>query len=142
MSGRKKSHDTRLSLPWEHGQNAIAALVSSRRVVPLLSLIGVLLGGAGAFFMGGRRADMLATRATVHEVERATRTFIRDVGRCPHGPPELVHPPKSGVHYLSGLPEDAWGHALYFRCTDGDQPQIEVVSAGPSGSFLDDDNVM
>jgi hypothetical protein len=76
------------------------------------------------------------------EVERATRAFVRDLGRCPQDTNELVHPPKSGRHYLSEPPFDAWGRAPHVRCLGGERTVIEVVSAGPSGSFLDDDNVM
>lgn len=142
MARRKKSQDTRLSLPWEHGENALSALVSGRRVWPLLTLLTVIGCTVGAFILGGRRADLLTTRAMLAEVERAAHAFVRDVGRCPRGAAELVHPPKTGVQYLMEIPRDAWGRSLYFRCSEGEHAEIEVVSAGPSGSFLDDDNVM
>jgi hypothetical protein len=54
----------------------------------------------------------------------------------------LAHPPRSGVNYLSEVPDDAWGRDLYFSCSGAESPEIEVLSAGPNGSFLDDDNVM
>jgi len=142
VTRRKTAQDTRLSLPWEHGESALTALFSGRRVWPLLTLITVVACTAGAFVLGGRRAALLSTRATLAEVERAAHAFVRDVGRCPRGTAELVHPPKTGVHYLTQPPRDAWGRSLYFRCSEGEHAEIEVVSAGPSGSFLDDDNVM
>ncbi len=142
MAKRKKTPDTRLALPWEHGENPIFALFSGRRVWPLVTLLALLLGSAIAFVMGGRRSDLLSTRATLSEVGRATRAFVRDMGRCPRATSELVHPPKSGVQYLAEIPVDAWGRSLYFRCSYGEHAELEVVSAGPSGSFLDDDNVM
>ncbi len=142
MVRRKKTQDSRLSLPWEHGESVLSVLFSGRRIWPLLSLIALVTGTAGASVLGEKRSDILYTRATLSEVARATHEFVRDVGRCPRGLPELVHPPKSGVQYLHESPKDAWGRSLYFRCSEGEHAQIEVVSAGPSGSFLDDDNVM
>lgn len=142
MARRKKTQDSRLSLPWEHGENPFTALFSGRRVWPLLSLIVFVAGTAGASVLGETRSDLLSTRATLSEVSRAAGVFVRDMGRCPRNLAELVHPPKSGVHYLHENPRDAWGRGLYFRCSEGEHAQIEVVSAGPSGSFLDDDNVM
>jgi hypothetical protein len=43
---------------------------------------------------------------------------------------------------MNRTPTDAWGRALLLRCSTGERTEIEVLSAGPSGSFLDDDNVM
>ena len=68
--------------------------------------------------------------------------FVAELGRCPRSAVELVHPPKTGAHYLDELPTDGWGNALYIRCPGGDGKDVaEIVSAGPSASFLDDDNV-
>ncbi len=142
MAKRKKTQDSRLSLPWEHGHGLLAALFSGRRMWPLLTLLALVTGTAGASVIGESRADLLSTRATLSEVARVTRLFVRHVGRCPRNLAELVNPPKSGVQYLHESPQDAWGRTLYFRCSEGEHAQIEVVSAGPSGSFLDDDNVM
>jgi len=142
VTKRKKTPDTRLALPWEHGENPLLGLFSGRRVWPLFTLLALLVSTGLAFVMGGKRADLLSTRATLSEVERAAREFVRDMGRCPRAVAELVHPPKSGVQYLSQAPVDAWGRSLYFRCSYGEHAELEVVSAGPSGSFLDDDNVM
>lgn len=142
MTKRKKTPDSRLALPWEHGENPFFALFSGRRVWPLVTLLALVGSTAVAFVMGGKRSDILSTRATVSEVERAGRAFVRDMGRCPRTTSELVHPPKSGVQYLAETPVDAWGRSLYFRCSYGEHAELEVVSAGPSGSFLDDDNVM
>jgi hypothetical protein len=57
----------------------------------------------------------------------------------------LVHPPRSGVHYLAEPPVDAWGRSVHLRCAPrgpGQSPEIEATSAGVSGSFLDDDNIL
>jgi hypothetical protein len=97
---------------------------------------------SGAHWLGARRADLRATRAMLHEVSEATRAFVSDIGRCPRNPSELVHPPRSGVHYLHDTPTDAWGRPVLLRCSTGQHTEVEVLSAGPSGSFLDDDNVI
>jgi hypothetical protein len=55
---------------------------------------------------------------------------------------ELVHPPRSGVRYLDEEPLDAWGQPLWVRCPGRyDEDDADVVSAGPSGNFLNDDNI-
>lgn len=133
---------SRLPLPWESSRSPLRGMLSRRRALPWLGaalLLGLL---AATYTLGGRRAKVRATRAMLVEVSRATHAFVRDLGRCPQDISELVHPPKSGRHYLSEPPVDAWGRAPHVRCTGGEHPQIEVLSAGPNGSFLDDDNVM
>jgi hypothetical protein len=132
----------RLALPWERAHRPFRLFVSRRRFLPVLGLL--LLGGLAfaTYRLGERRAEVHATRAMLAEVEDATRTFINELGRCPEDASELMHPPKSGTEYLSEPPLDAWGHAPHLRCEGGEHASIEVLSAGPSGSFLDDDNVM
>lgn len=142
MARRTRKRVSRLPLPWERGNTSYRALFSGRRLVPLAVLTGVGALLYGAYWLGGRRADVRATRAALAEVFEATEAFVRDVGRCPRNINELVHPPRSGTHYLSEMPTDAWGRGLYVRCEGDNPPRIEVLSAGPSGSFLNDDNIM
>ena len=132
----------RLPLPWERASRPPPSHLTGRRIVPLLGLAALVALGAWTYTLGERRADVRATRAMLAEVQRATRAFVGDLGRCPEDASELVHPPKSGMYYLSEAPVDAWGRAPYLRCRAGEHTEIEVLSAGPSGSFLDDDNVM
>jgi hypothetical protein len=145
MARRTKKRSPRLLLPWEREDSPYRTLLSGRRLLPILiaSVAVALLGGA--HFLGGRRANLLYTRATLNEVEEASRAFARDIGRCPHNARELVHPPRSGVHYLSEPPLDAWGHAIHLSCRleEGrEHPEVEATSAGPSGSFFSEDNVL
>jgi hypothetical protein len=135
----------RLPLPWERAQQPFRLFLVKRRFVPVLGALLVAGFFYTAYRLGSRRADVRATRATLAEVERATRAFLADLGRCPEDVNELVHPPKSGTQYLSEPPLDAWNRAPFLRCVSGPQnehAEIEVLSAGPSGSFLDEDNVM
>jgi hypothetical protein len=138
--GAKRS--ARLALPWERAHRPLRLFISRRRFLPALGLGALLAFGLVAYHLGGERADVHATRAMLAEVESATRAFLADLGRCPEDPNELVHPPKSGMQYLSAPPLDAWGNAPHLRCQPGEHAEIEVLSAGKSGSFLDDDNVM
>ena len=144
MTKAKHAHKrvARLPLPWERATRPLRAPLAGRRVLPLLSMVAAVALGAGTYVLGGRRADMQATRATLAEIESAARAFVGDLGRCPEDTSELVHPPKSGLNYLSEPPLDAWGRAPQLHCTAGEHTEIEVLSAGPSGSFMDDDNVM
>jgi len=142
MARSSSKRSPRLALPWERAHRPLRLFVSRRRFLPVL-MLGAALGLVYATYrLGEQRAEVHATRAMLAEVEAATRTFITELGRCPEDASELVHPPKSGVQYLSEPPLDAWGHAPYLRCVPGEHVAIEVLSAGPSGSFLDDDNVM
>lgn len=153
MARRTRKRGPRLALPWEREDSPFRALLSGRRLWPIF--LGVLLFVlvVGAHWLGGLRADVRSTRVTLGEVASATRAFVNDIGRCPHNARELVHPPRSGVHYLGEAPVDAWGRAVHLHCAfpmDGQQgagtatrrPEIEVTSAGQSGSFFDDDNVL
>ena len=142
MAQKTRRRTARLPLPWERENSPFRALFSGRRFLPLLGFAAVLGLLFGASFLGGRRADLSATRATMHEVERATRAFVLDVGRCPRSTAELVHPPRAGVHYLREAPVDAWGRSFMLHCSAGTHTDVQVRSAGPSGSFLNDDNVI
>ncbi|MEZ4246678.1 MAG: hypothetical protein R3B99_00330 [Polyangiales bacterium] len=47
-----------------------------------------------------------------------------------------------GAAFLARAPTDGWGHRLFLRCPGRFDPDsVDVVSAGPSGSFFVDDNV-
>jgi hypothetical protein len=142
MAVRKAKRSARLPLPWERGSGSLASMLSGRRFFPLLVPCLGLGFLAGAHWLGTRHADLSATRATLHEVERATRAFVSDIGRCPRNASELAHPPRSGVHYLREAPIDAWGRPLMLRCSTEPHTEVEAISAGPSGSFLDEDNVI
>lgn len=142
MARHSNRRGARLPLPWERAQQPFRLFLSRRRFVPVLGAVVVAGFVMGAHTLGGQRADVHATRATLAEVERATRAFVADFGRCPEDISELMHPPKSGMQYLSTPPLDAWERAPHLRCVSGEQTEIEVLSAGPNGSFLDDDNVM
>jgi hypothetical protein len=104
-------------------------------------VIGVL-SVAGLLFDAHRRSQVHETRVVIDRVHRALTAFRLDFGRCPSSMTELVHPPRSGVRYLDEEPLDAWGQPLWVRCPGRyDEDDADVVSAGPSGNFLNDDNI-
>lgn len=140
MARRRTSSS--LPLPWENRGQWVRELFAGGRVRSLL-VLGCLLGGGGVVWeLESRRERVDDTRATIVEVRRAVIAFRRDFGRCPYNVRELVHPPRSGAHYLDSTPVDAWGRALWVRCPGRYDPEgVDIVSAGASGSFLDDDNV-
>lgn len=89
-----------------------------------------------------QRQRVRETRAAIAEVKRSIAAFRADLGRCPHSLHELMHPPRSGQRYLRRIPVDGWGQAFWVRCPGRYDPEgVDVVSAGPSGSFLEDDNL-
>ncbi|MDB4977509.1 MAG: hypothetical protein JWN48_5850 [Myxococcaceae bacterium] len=145
MAKHNSKRSARLALPWERAHRPFRLFVSRRRFLPALSLVALAGFTFATYRLGEQRAAVHATRAVLAEVEAATRTFMTELGRCPEDVSELVHPPKSGTQYLSEPPLDAWGRAPHLRCTrdeGAEHAEIEVLSAGPSGSFLDDDNVL
>ena len=141
MVRRSYKRGPRLALPWEREDSPVRVLVSGRRLRPALFAVVFLVGLTGAYSFGGHHAELGAARAQLAEVERATFQFITEVGRCPHDPMELVHPPRTGVQYLHSAPVDPWGHPVFLRCSFDEHAQVEVLSAGPSGSLFNDDNI-
>jgi hypothetical protein len=139
---RRRPQRSPILLPWERQNAWLRELVSGQRWRSLLTglcVVGVL---AFAYRAADHRARVRSTRAAIAEARRAVETFVAEMGRCPRSTVELVHPPKTGAHYLDSVPTDGWGNTLYVRCQGGGGYDIaEVISAGPGGSFLDDDNV-
>ncbi|MCX7807062.1 MAG: type II secretion system protein GspG [Deltaproteobacteria bacterium] len=131
-----------LRIPWKSRWAQLFVLVSGPwlRITPWLLLLFALL-----FWMvkhAERQYRIRHTRVIIDKVHRAISAFRLDFGRCPASMTELLHPPRSGVRYLDEAPKDAWGRPLWIRCPARyDENDADVVSAGPSGNFLIDDNV-
>lgn len=130
-------------LPWERRSAWLGRIALSRYVA--FSLGALLLCGVLtlAYRAAEERARLRTTRASIAEARRAVTAFVAELGRCPHSMVELLHPPKAGADYLTEVPVDGWGRKLYIRCP-GPRPDevAEVISAGPSGSFLADDHIL
>ena len=77
----------------------------------------------------------------IAQLKRALDRFRTEIGRCPTSDMELLHPPTTRARYLSSMPRDGWGRPLAMRCPGYFDEDPEVLSAGPSGSFLTDDNI-
>jgi hypothetical protein len=131
-----------LTLPWESRGAWLRDLVSGPRIrlVPIGAAVVLALWGGTAVAI--EEQAVRDTRETIDDVHRAIDGFRLDYGRCPTTMRELVHPPRTGVDYLEREPLDAWGNPLWVRCPARyDALGADVVSAGPSGSFLDADNI-
>lgn len=139
MAGPRKSS---VVLPWESRGAWLRDLVEEGRlrIVPVVVGSALVVGwGASAAV---HRHDVQRTRGTIDEVHQALDAFRLDYGRCPATLRELLHPPRTGLRYLEAEPLDAWGNPLWIRCPGRYDPDgADVVSAGPSGNFLDADNV-
>lgn len=131
-----------IALPWERRGAWLRGLVVGRRwrlAIVLAAIVGVLLLVASSADQRQRERE---TRAAISEIKRAISAFRADLGRCPASLHELLHPPRTGRRYLRHIPVDGWGRAFWVRCPGRYDPEgADVVSAGPSGSFLDDDNL-
>ena len=131
-----------LALPWERQGSRLRELFSSGRwrlAVAIVIASGIVWGIWGSV---AERERVRRTHEVIAETRRALSQFREDVGRCPHTIRELVHPTRAGTRYLRDEPSDGWGRPLWVRCPGRYDPDgVDVVSAGPSGSFLVDDNV-
>ena len=131
-----------IALPWERRGAWIGQLFTRRRFGAVVGTALAIAAVVGLWRTADQRARIQATRAAIAITRQGAAEFREDLGRCPHSTVELVHPPRTGVHYLAELPVDGWGRPLYVRCPGAADPEtIDVVSAGPSGDFFADDNV-
>lgn len=138
----RKSRKDGISLPWEERGAWVRELLAGRRwkvvlVAAILAAIGFVV-----YRSAEHRARVRETRIAIADVERALATFRMEMGRCPRSKVELVHPPDPATRHLREMPTDGWGRDLWVRCPGHFDPEgVDVVSAGPSGSFFVDDNV-
>lgn len=143
MSKRRKRPAGVVPLPWEGRGMWFSDVLSLRRIRPLIIASGVLALGLAAYDLSDNRTRQRATRSAISEVHRAIAAFRSEMERCPRSTVELVHPPKAGAQYLDELPRDGWDRELEVRCPGSRGPQFaDVVSAGPSGRFDVDDNIL
>jgi hypothetical protein len=133
---------TSVALPWERQGSRLREFFASGR---WRIALGLLVGAGIAFAIWSSaegREKVRRTRETIAETRRALAQFREDLGRCPHSMRELTHPSRVGTRYMRDEPLDAWGNPLWVRCPGRYDPDgVDVVSAGPSGNFLVDDNV-
>lgn len=139
---KRRSSGRSIALPWERRGAWIRELLAGRR----WKVIVLLAVGAVTLLLIAHRAEerqrRRETRTAIAEIKRSIAAFRADLGRCPHTIYELMHPPRSGRRYLRQLPVDGWGNPFWVRCPGRYDPEgADVVSAGPSGNFLIDDNI-
>jgi type II secretory pathway pseudopilin PulG len=107
----------------------------------LLGLVLLIALTIGFTRYARHRVQVRDTQVAIAQVKQAIDRFRADVGRCPRSDMELLHPPLSQKHYLDSMPRDGWGRPLATRCPGYFEEEAEVISAGPSGSLLKDDNI-
>ena len=131
----------RVSLPWERRGGRWRGALSNTRWQALVGaavLVALVLVFAR---YAEQRVRMRDTRVAIAQVKQAIDRFRADVGRCPSSNTELLHPPLSQKHYLDSMPRDGWGRPLHIRCPGHFEEEADVISAGPSGSLVEDDNI-
>jgi len=104
-------------------------------------MVLVVTLGVGFARYAKHRVQMRNTHVAIAQVKQAIDRFRTEVGRCPNSTTELLHPPLSQKHYLESMPSDGWGRPLHIQCPGHFQDEADVISAGPSGSLLEDDNI-
>lgn len=139
----RSSGKANVLLPWERRRGLFSSgALLGRHGIVIASAVALVVLLIAAFRAADHRARVRSTRASIAEVQRAIAAFRAEFGRCPRFVGELIHPPRATARFLSELPRDAWDHKLYVRCpAPHDADSAEVVSAGPSGSFADGDNI-
>jgi len=130
-----------MSLPWERRGGRWRGIVKDTRWQALvgIALLVVLVIGFARY--ARYRIRVRDTQVAIAQVKQAIDRFRADVGRCPRSDTELLHPPLSQKHYLDSIPRDGWGRPLSIDCPGYFEEEAEVISAGPSGSLLKDDNI-
>lgn len=131
----------RVALPWERRGERWRGLLDNTRWQALLALVLLVVLASGFARYTRHRVRVRDTRVAIAQVKQAIDRFRAEVGRCPSSDTELVHPPLSQKHYLKRIPNDGWGRPLTIRCPGHFKDAADVISAGPSGSLLQDDNI-
>lgn len=142
MPKRRKSQST-IALPWENTSGGFFRYWLTGGRLLALGLAVILVAVVVVTFRAqDERERVRATRQALEEARDALVRFREEFGRCPRSTMELVHPPSTGRRFLREMPKDGWGRDLHVDCPGYFDPDdVEVISAGPSGSFLNDDNI-
>lgn len=131
-----------IALPWEQRGRWLGRLVAGSRIRAGLLALGVLTVAGLLYRSADHRSRVRETRVAIVSVRRAIDQFRADHGRCPRSTTELQHPPRTGTRYLRRTPKDGWGRELHVACPgQADPDDADVISAGPSGSFHEHDNI-
>jgi type II secretory pathway pseudopilin PulG len=141
MGMTRRGKRDRISLPWERRGGRLRGALRNTRWQALLGAVMLVALLVGFARYSERRIRMRNTRVAIAQVKQAIDRFRTDVGRCPKTTTELLHPPLSQKHYLDSMPTDGWGRPLRVRCPGHFEDAADVISAGPSGSLLRDDNI-
>lgn len=131
----------RVALPWERRGGRFRGTIERTRWQALLAIVAVVLLSIGFARYARERLRARNTRVAIEQVQHAIDRFRTDVGRCPSSTVELLHPPLSQKRYLDSLPVDGWNRPLHIQCPGHFEDEADVISAGPSGSLLEDDNI-
>jgi len=130
-----------MSLPWERRGGRWRGIVKDTRWQALVGIALLVALTIGFTRYGRHRVRVRNTQVAIAQVKQAIDRFRADVGRCPRSDTELLHPPLSQKRYLDSIPRDGWGRPLSIDCPGYFEEEAEVISAGPSGSLLKDDNI-
>lgn len=138
--GRRRQRE-RVALPWEGRKGRLRGAIRNTRWQALLGLVLLALLAIGFTRYARNRVRVRNTQVAIAQVKQAIDRFRSDVGRCPSSNTELLHPPLSQKHYLDSMPRDGWDRPLSIQCPGYFGDEADVISAGPSGSLLEDDNI-
>ena len=129
---------SRISLPSEGNRFLRLPL---RRMTMGALLVGIVAGGASLMHKVDDTRKTRLTFAALAQTETAVRRFHARYQRCPDDMGELLQPPDARPRFLRTAPTDGWGRPLHINCRYDNIAHLNILSAGPSGSFSTDDNL-
>lgn len=139
---RRRIQPSSIALPWERQTTRARDVLGDGRWRRVVGVVVLVFAALTIHRSIDTRRRVMATHEALDEVRRAVGRFRADMGRCPMTMNELVHPARRAARYLAEAPVDGWGRPLWVRCPGRYDPEgVDVVSAGPSGNFLVDDNI-
>lgn len=106
----------------------------------VVSILAVLGGIAVANFMGqAEKANIVATRTSIANINKAVQTFRLEVKRLPKSLEELATPINDGEPLLeSGNLNDAWGNPFEYKL---EGKKYKITSAGPDSIMGTEDDL-
>jgi len=115
-------------------------------------IIGILASIVGPRLVGkGKKARIMATRATMNGIQTALQSYEMNVGNFPsteQGLEALINCPSDVPEedwdsaYLDKMPKDAFGERFLYKCPGENNKDYDLYSKGPDRQEDTDDDIV